>query len=500
MTKLPRSVFTTVTILVIYFLLLAYYGYRVGDEDLCETSAYAMLLKDPGLFSGDFYLTQLSESFINERYPFALLLSCIDPTSEWSYFVLHALCSCLLIWGLLQLSSLYLKKIFWQVAFVATALFFSYGMTLGGNEIWYNYVMPSLPAKAIGIWTLYFYLARKRWLAYGILIPAALLQPIVGAQLALIYLSLDGLSWIGVKRFPSSRQVCPPLLFGCTAGLWTLLIFFQQHDQQLVLDAQHFFEILETRLAHHFFPNYYPLTSWLSFGGIFLAGTSLWRRHSTTVFRLCMITAFGWCIYAIAVLWADSSFIASLQWFKTTIWIKVLCLLSITIWLEDRMKWKYGALPFALLLAALATFLVFRPSQQTRHFPWSDYTSAEIDIAELAAAHSDAGSSFILPPDMTALRFFGRRGVFIDYKSNLHTHGYLAEAERRRRIVYGLSLELRRSGKNVMHGMKHHYLSLTAEQVKSFKTEGATHIITSIGHSLALEKVAANAKYTVYRL
>ncbi|MCB0687629.1 MAG: hypothetical protein KDC53_13935, partial [Saprospiraceae bacterium] len=96
--------------------------------------------------------------------------------------------------------------------------------------------------------------------------------------------------------------------------------------------------------------------------------------------------------------------------------------------------------------------------------------------------------------------YFSRRSLYIDYKSNIHTKEYMAEAARRRKLLYGLSLDMRGSGKDVMEQMKLFYHQLTKEDFEHFRTEGATYVMVDKNQPLGLDPIISNSLFILYKL
>lgn len=499
-----NRLFLLLLLALFYLALMAFYGYRVGDEDLCETSSYALKLMMPHLYPNDLYLQYISSISINERMPFSYLLASLGPGSEWTYFLLHFFCTMIVLGGLYSIAARYLSKT-GILLFLGSCLFLTYGWTLGGNEIWYNYVMPSLPAKAISCWALYYFLRDDRRSCYLLLIPATFLQPIVGAQLALLFLLIDGWQLVNTKTQINWKWVWPILVYGLIAGGWVLSVYLAQSNDDS-LSNRHFMEIMETRLAHHYFPSYYPLKSYLVFAALYIAGIWSWRKDQKIV-RFFLLAMVGYFLFAILVEGVGSASIIPLQWFKTTIWVKVLAILGILKQLERSLLPKVPHWSLAGLVGLIACMILLRFGgllkvipQPILHLPFAQYDSDEIDIARQVQTVTENSVCIIQPPEMTALRFFGKRSVYIDYKSNLHSRGYLAEAKKRRQEIYGLTLELRRNSLNLPQDLKESYGNLSTDTIEKQKINGATHIIMYAERELPYPIVAQNEMYRLYKI
>ena len=492
-------------IFLTYVALISLHGYRYGDIDASETAAYALSLDAPELYAGDLYMQHVRASVLNERYPFAFLLHLFDPDSPWTFLFLHAIFSLVLLYAICCLAQQVLRYRSTVVLFIALNFFFLYYLTLGENEVWYNYLMPSLPAKSLGALSFLCYVRHKRLPSYLLLILATLFQPIVGAQLALLFLVID--AWKFRWKSGQLKEVLiPPLLYGSTAGLWILLVYVRQTQGDQVVSNEAFFEIMELRLAHHFFPSYYPLRNWLVMIILAAASMLVWRKQNVILYRFTVCCVVGYFIYTCLIEYFSCADALVLQWFKTTVWLKPIGILALLRLVERKLpvlgrKWvvqiaQVGTLlilPFTLVFPQVVTNKPF-------HFPWSNYDHPAIRIVRTAQIYTPVDASIITPPEMSELRYFGQRGVFIDYKSNLHSKGYLAESQRRRSRLYGLTLDLKRSGSDVAESMSRHYQQQTAQNFLDWKSDGATHVITAASHQLDLVLVYQDDSYAIYLL
>ncbi|MBX2815774.1 MAG: hypothetical protein KTR24_07245 [Saprospiraceae bacterium] len=493
-------------VLSLYLSLLAYHGYRYGDEDLSETSAYALYLTSDSLYSQDLYIQHVSENRWNERYPFVYLLSVFNPESPWTYFGLHGLCSLAILIGLLRLISPFVRSNVTKTLFIIAVLFATYGYTLGENEVWYNYIMPSLPAKALALWSLVMYVQGRRWWAYFLLIPATLCQPIAGAQMALIWLLLDAWKW---RQNETTWQTLlgPIMLYGGTAGAWVLAVYLQQAVMDHELTNRAFYEIMELRLGHHFFPSYYPTKNWAFMLSIYICAMVFWRSRNQTIYRFLIVSAIGCLFYLIAIEGFEISSVLVLQWFKTTVWIKIIGLLAVLVWSDrylSRIQITY-ATPLMVLLMGFSSLAILQWSDHVfsdkrYHFPWSQMDASDFRIAQLCTTHCAVDAAIITPPELTSIRFFAKRGVYIDYKSNIHSRTYLAESQARRERLYGLTLQLKRTSANPALAMQEHYSSLTQEDIQIEKDNGATHLVTYETADLPFRLLGTAGKYVLYEL
>ena len=378
-------------------------------------------------------------------------------------------------------------------------------MNLGGNEAWYYYFVPSQLAKAVGVWALFYYL-QERWNALFLtLLPVTAIQPMVGAQLALIF----GIVYV----WQSSEQLkidlkrsLGILVYGLIAGVWILGLYAYQGSSTESAGNIDYFRIMEVRMAHHFFPSYYPTRSWIILSPLILAAWFICRPY-VLLFRFFTVSILGLICNTIAVESLRFTLSLNFQWNKTTVWLKPLALLVLcssisTIELIPDLRKCYMPLLGAILifsclqLTSLITFRMFVPL----NFPFISHETAEMQFARKAGTILPEQSCTILPPRITAFRQYSRRSVFIDYKSSAHDHAYLEQAYRRRRILYGMDLKLRRSGTDLIFSGNDFYHQLTAEDFQQFSSEGATHVMVERSKVLDLPLTVQDSVFSIYQL
>ncbi|NND33873.1 MAG: hypothetical protein HKN76_14885, partial [Saprospiraceae bacterium] len=106
----------------------------------------------------------------------------------------------------------------------------------------------------------------------------------------------------------------------------------------------------------------------------------------------------------------------------------------------------------------------------------------------------------IIPPNVTGIRYFSQRSIYVDYKSNIHSKKYLSQADVRRKELYNMTLDARRSGKDLVTEGAIYYSNMDTSGFQKLKKDGATHVLTKVGHKLYLPEVIRNNEYIVYKL
>ena len=56
--------------------------------------------------------------------------------------------------------------------------------------------------------------------------------------------------------------------------------------------------------------------------------------------------------------------------------------------------------------------------------PLTNWSSPEVEISVMANQHTPDTSLFIIPPELTAFRWYSKRSNYIDYKAMLHNEAF----------------------------------------------------------------------------
>jgi hypothetical protein len=489
-------------LVVIYLALIAFHGYRFGDEDMTETLSYALYMNDHSLYPYDLYIQAVGHNALNERFPFTSLLAVFGYPLDWPCFLLHLATTFLLLSGLWQIAGIYLNAIGSRILLLLATLFVTYHLNLGGNEIWYNYYVPSHLAKAIGIWGLLFWLTERRLTGYLLLSVATFAQPVVGAQLALLCMLID----LGQWKKEKLKVFSGPLLYGLTAGVWIMLIFTSHLVKDHSITNSVFYDIMEARLAHHFFPSYFPFRSWIILLPLFLTATYFARRLDQKIFRFFLWALAGMVLYVVGIEWLKIPSLLSLQWFKITVWLKPLAFLVILKLFDSwigrvPVRWiLWSMAPISIFALLNITGIIQSFGNKPMDLPGTAFYNEEMDMALKMKNALPLDACIIIPPDVTGIRYFSEKSIYVDYKSNIHSKRYMAEAAHRRKELYGLDLEMRKSSPDIMQDLKRYYENLKETDFILYREKGVTHILVKNSQQLNFKKTISNSLFTLYQL
>jgi len=486
----PNSKFLPLLVLAIlgYVLLILGHGYVFGHLGTMETFPYLKELADPSLYPNDFYIEGIQSRFPDVRWIFVQILRTFNIIGPWPAFFAHLLSSLILLIGIQKVALIFTNNLttsFWATMMTILIL---YNHNLGGNELYYNSLAPSLLAKSIGIWAIYFFLKNRfNWVVL-ILIPTTFIHPMVGIQLFIIMAGLLGISWgirlLGFRQTPLGERFKPfpwwaILLYLLTAGTWILML--QQSFNDAPISSDELFYILFFRLGHHYFPSEYPLNDYLLLLPFLFFGWWYFWKQNLFIFWFYTLASVGLIVYFIGVELAQIPTILSAQWFKTTIWLKLFSSIALFVFIEKKVIGKNNFLrklytPISLIIfLSLGAFLFMKLPQRhplTLDLPWRDAYNDRIKIALLAKATTPKDALFITPSDFTHLKYYGERSTYVDYKATIHFHSKLQEWRHRIDQIYQLPYsDINSKLQLTSQGL---FLSTDNEYLKKI---GITHVI-----------------------
>ncbi len=482
---------------LIYSFLILCLGYEFGNGDQTE---FIPLLRDnieAGYFGKDFFVQNYLSYGHKVRDGIVWLSNLglqIMPLAHW-YFLLHFIFSLSLICGGMAILSVFTRNKALIICALCAIWGLMFGINLGSNEIYYAQLVPSLIAKSFLIWSIYFYIKDKITLWPIFIIIGSLWQDMAALQLLLLLTASSFIMFL-VPLFRRKKE-----LPGLTAGghlfrtikPWNLLFFLLFISAFLFLkwdllfrsdpsqDMTGFINILLWRVGHHFDPALFPVKNYIIFGiGVVFALTILLKRN-LHLFVFCFLAILGCITYAVA--YRIYPEIVLTQWFKTTIWVKLICFGAVFIFMMElilKMFAKHQKLNIqaAFLTAVLIIGIYKGPLHQAPYqLPFTpSKANDEINIALLAAEKTPKDALFLIPPDNSTFKIWAKRSCWIDYKSTVFDAGVLQEWLERISLVYGINLQ-DQGGLNAYPAMRAGYAHFLQDPLNLTKI-GVTHVVT----------------------
>ncbi len=421
-----------------YVLLLVRHGYTFGWGDHAEILPYLSNLQDATLYPKDFYVQHIRTIIPNVRWIFVHALLPFYRVLEPTFFILHALCTLLLLAGTLKIARINGFSLFPAFAGLMTYLLIFYGKIPGGNDWYLNNFQAENIAFTAGIAALLFWFQRKFIWSYLLLSVGTLFHPLAGLQ---FFLMLTGLSLITGQW--NSKAIFVYLL---TGGVYFLLIFLNQ-GKPLPDELPSYFDILfQFRQPHHSMPEYYPIIGWLLTG---LFSLALWfkRKKAPLLFNLMLIILPGALVYIIGVSFFHLTPVAQTQWFKTFALLFGLGSMAGGDWIYDRLRLHLNkfSIPYplvatvaGLLLVALIAFPDKNPLKKPMSIAGYHSDPLLIHCCDEISKKFPKEALFVVPFDCDAFNHYSQRSVYVSFKAVAHDDRGMREWYHRIGQVYGL--------------------------------------------------------------
>lgn len=434
----------------LYVLLILYHGFIAFGRDTIETVPYALWMADHRLFASDFHLSHLRSIFPNERWIIAWSLHFFAEQIKLASWVFHGIFSLTLLAGMLRVSDHILRNIEMAVLAVFICLFSLYNINIGSNELYYNMYVPSLAGKAVAVWALFYFLKEQYLQASVLLAMASFLHPLVGFQLFVIASAM--LVWKVVfskteKKFSNVLKFIIPYLL--TAGIWIVLLLGAQGPKEL--GEIPFFDIVRFRIAHHFFPAFFPLKSMILLGGLYVVSMYYYYVKKSLLQVFFYVSILGMIFYVVG-LNAEVELVLSSQWMKVNIWLKFFGIIGFLELCQKLIEKRYiRVLTLILFLGALVIALLrFNPS-------WDK--APPTDLYAWISINSDTDDLFLVPPELVDFKARTWRSSYFDFKAMLHHQPAIYEWADRFTSVYGIEITDRKPADDIFMKVKNAYFS-----------------------------------------
>ncbi|SRR6056297_54663 len=490
-------------LVLFYLMVLLLNGYGYGGGDMTETLSLVLHQFNPDVLASDLYVSTMASNPIHERLPFVYLLSLGGAHPVYWALFLHAFCSLLLFGGMYKIAAEFIPSEVFRWGVLIAVIVGLQGIHLGGNDLYDLQFTPSFPAKALAVWAIYFFIRRRLSISVLLLMVAVLFQPLIAAQLILLFgiilfvqLILRQVQW-RPGYFVAAILTLPSILY---------ILFLMNYHQSEPIDADVYFQIIHLRMDHHFFPDSFGFFNYAIYA--ILLGSSLlyFRNVDKRIFIFLLAVTGGCLLYAVGIHFNIKTALLT-QWFKTTIWLEFFGTIAIAAWINRIFTFRiHIGFLFSILILILGSIAwAGWPPLDGKSYDfgssWRDYEILE--IAEMAKEKTEKEALFILPPNTTRFRHVAERSVYVDFKSISHNTPYLLAWSERVKKVYGLDAfdGNPEGGFERMPEASNHYRQLSESELVSLYTKaGITHMLTTRSHELNFPIVAETDQFKIYRL
>ena len=491
--------------ILLWILLIVKYGYTYGTNDHIELLPYVLFLKNPALFPHDLFVQSLNASIPNERTVMAHLLLPFAGHLNITVFVLHFLNTVLLLLALTKLAGRFIdnKYISWLAVVVSVLLFNDKG--LGNVDLYTPAIQASDVSCMIIAWALNIFLDRKYLLAAVLMSLSTFIHVLEGFDVMAVLCGVMLLKWIWDKEINFRQVLSFFSIYFFTAGIYLFFIYRAKTVGGDAMSSHELFEIMFAfRHPHHFIFSTFPLLNKLLFVFCIVAGLLYYHSRSLDLFQFIAISALGVFVYIICVDVLHLVFIANFQWYKVVQWTKFLGLvaafaysfnyLSAYIANENRL--------FNYLIIGACIGVVF--GMYGKGFYKTGYkrhNENEIALCSKVKDITPIDAVFVQPFEMTALKFYGQRSSYVEFKAIAKNQKDLKIWYERIQEVFGLNYEIDKNGFDMQWKADEHLDNLGEDQLAILKKEGVTNIICRTskyqqGHKLILSENG----YFVYQL
>ncbi len=489
-------------------LLLAFRGFVFASSDMVEVINYSKHMIHSDLFSNDFYVSNISKVLPNERVVFSSVLKMLIGNFKYSIFAVHFLLTITMLIGLYLISSIYIKQKVFRWLTILILFGPLYKINLGGNELYYNMLISSFVAKVFGVWAFYSYLSSKKAIAIILILIATIIHPTVGSQLFIIVVlvMIFNYTYRG-KGSLGAQEILSIVLYLAIGGGYIFYLLRAVHD--FGIDKGLYFDIFEFRVPHHFFPQYFPLKSYIieiilySVGGFFMV-----KSKMTEMLTISLTIVIGIFIYIIGIFVFKMPFVLNTQWFKATIWLELFSLIAIVASIDKAIVLSeiLNQVAFTLIigLCIFVWILIVAGnsyfSQKPYQFCQNNDLYEEEKLGNLVREATKKDDIFVWPIDFSGFKFYSERGAFVDYKSVVHRGSVLREWYKRIKLIYGIDINTRRENGGVKQKAIAFYKNMGIDDIKVFKSKGIDYIVQYADVRLNLKILLKTKSYIVYNL
>jgi hypothetical protein len=297
-------------------------------------------------------------------------------------------------------------------------------------------------------------------------------------------------------------------IYFMTAGVYLFFIYRAKTVGAGALSTHEVFEIMFAfRHPHHFIFSTFPLFNKVLFAIYTLAALVYYGKWSRSLFLFILVSLLGLIVYVVCVDVLQLVFVANFQWYKVVQWMKIMGMIAafamVFNYLEAFILNKNRLLNIGICTVAVAffSFMFYQFAVGKFDHGTQQYNEAEILLCEKVKNITPLDAVFIQPFEMTALKFYGQRSSYVEFKAIAKNQKDLKVWYERVQEVFGLSYDVDKSGFDMQGKADEHLDNLTEEQLVNLKKEGVTNMICRTAKYGAAHKLLLSENgYYVYEL
>ncbi len=413
------------------------YGYASGDQD--ELLPYLWHLLNPDILAQDWFVQTQSGAFGVRTYFVWLLRGLCVVLPPWLAILgLYIGCWIGIAAGVYRLALTLVPDRLAAAGSVIVALAITHKWTLGSNDLVYAMLVPEMISWVLALFAVVWFL-ETRWMWAGVALGvAAWFQVLVGLHtggvlgLVMLWMALrqvEGVTWKQVLLFG--------LIFvGCALPTLIPLGLQQLEATQLVAEPSIFYIVGPFRNPFHYMLSGFSTGTMIRFAVLMLLGTvAFYRLHRSGVVQhagmllclvvvmllLCLVAAISTDVYPIL-------FLAKFQFFKLTVWLKLLVVICLCagvvryglarwqLWIERGMDHTAFAAVVALAWIGVGVSIFFqigRPAERV-----SSFVHAQTDLGRIEQwirHETSRDAVFAIPPSISSFRTNTHRAIVVNY-------------------------------------------------------------------------------------
>ena len=537
MLQVPKIIFR-LYLLFIFLLIatIATWGYNFGRGDQAEIIPYAYYLSDLWKDSYPLFLSNIISYFPNERYAVAYLLSIFGEGIPIATFILHLITTYFLIIGIYRIAKIYLKE---SSAFCVVWLMMLplWGVNFGGNELYYNNFQASTISKAIGIWGVFYFLRNQVSVAFYFFSVSTIFHLLAGMQIGFLFLGVFFIKALLERKFP--KIYFSQILFVLVALSYALLMKFSlDASEKILTDEQYFQAMFQWKFNEH-----YSTLDFQKFGFLlyFTSIISIFNffHNQKIIVLFTILQLLGALVYWLGFYGFQSSTIVSLQWFKTTLWIKlfgvIACIgllntlyskISKPNWLSWTgilhigwilLFWKFNRVfLFIGTLGMITSVLQSKMSDKAIFIflSWISFCGMyhyaervpldfgfhddKIEFCKKIAQIPNS-MTVIVPINFTELESYTKKNTYVNFIATPKKNQFFAEYLNRIYEVYGLKPKNFPIKKEI-DVAKDYYHQKEWKEWQQFKSKGANYLVTENKNFEKIQPVLQVGKWSLWKL
>ena len=423
--KALKSKYLIFLLITIAYILCNGYLFNTGDQAEHLPQVYQKL--NPSLYPNDFFLSYYNNTF-TVRYYFVWLVYVFS--AFWGVsqtcFIIYFICLYASIAGIYFLINHFYNNTFKTWLGVILYLFVFRHFTVGGNYLQDNMLVGSSIAEALCIWAFIAHF-KNNFLFAGLFCGlAALFQPLIGMQVALIIGIHIIYQQIITKQFNLKNILSFGLSFLGLALFILIPVFLNQSQNNTSNQVEANKILFEYRGALHYLPKLFPVKDYALSGiftllaiGILAFKAKAERTHFVPII-LSIVTI---CMIVAAILFINpNSNIGKIQWYKTTVWLGLFC----SIILLQVIPTKFLKIISIISYPIIALFIL---AMTIENYRFNNYSFNKLNSLQKThnwiKENTPQNALFLAPPNDYSFNCEAQRSTAVNYKAIVHETNYL---------------------------------------------------------------------------